>query len=1585
MYFNYQKIGARFLPGLLQLLLVALPIFLGAQSALDVSVGVPQDAHICGTSNSTVVFSNTSSDQCVLVGDTEIELDPSGLGLITLSNVPGQDPLSGWELISGQGTSNPVVRYNGILQPGTSTTLVLEIQYSCAYFDLLDQLTGKRIQLNGVSGEGPCSSVIKKDDAYEAESDFYEIQYTFVSPQLGLPRIQILQHQPFGIEIPLEITGNYQDGDFMVSLSDLPTCLDFSNATFAFNAGGQPYIFTPQLLSYPNGVIEFEVDVRTLGAPLLCEANYNGGLGNEASLSIQGIVTPCGCGTPGSFDLAHIGFTTCNYAEAPINCLDNGRLISQIETVVEIEMLNDNEGTLSLTPIGEYSFNVCTSSNILRYNLSNNTSQPVYDISLELSNALNFNVTQIQLNSQTFPILPPSPFLVFDLDNVLANIPELVDLDGDGNKDDMLPGTSIVVLVYYDKLPNSCPFDTGNDCGGKCNTVLPFIGSVLTTNVFWNNYCKTELQTETVLEPAVILPTEMNVKHESDLFESNDIITISLEIGSVELDGLDGLLAGSGSLQQYFCVWSNAPDCMTNQSLSYVDGNGNTVSAVYQNGRFEFLQNPFVPIDLQSFQYTFTLFCCQGAPDELTISFSTGVYFENCPECTIPLACGDASLLIGGCSAGNPNDPVGQGGACNFLTPIFTIKNPADPFVTEPVKVYPCDELDFEFEATVQNSFLGQLVVGFAVSNEFVDYFTENLIASPSFQFYNGSNWVPIDFGNNTLLESTPIPGAPYTLFQIASIQAFFYSPQNLILGEFHVRMNDAFNDPFEKVDHFIPVMGFKWGNTTSLCGDFYEMYALDPEYTIEYDRFASCTDGGTFSVNLIKQGGELLGPDFPNAPFPGRVVAQFNSFMIDVDGMPIMNPTISLANGYAPRGDVIQSLSFDFDENCDATIPISISGKIEKLPGSTAPCNALEPFSASSNSSGVDFPEIVAQFTDHVQVVTTNTTSFEINTTNLGLESAENVWIQLEYNPDLLEISYSGVEQSHVVEQTNCGLKLLVVNLSGGLDYEEEISQIFDVTFFKPSCDVQPGIRVTGIHSCTETEYTGDCPAMEADGYCPGPTDFVNFILLDADLILETYRCEPEGEFCETRTLSVLITNPEQGDVSDLQIQVETPIGISLIDASWENGGELWDCTESAGATSILPNDLLSGWNYSNENLPGIQGGASDEDRRLHLLLEFKVGCGYDPMMDDVVISVNGIKPCGELIEKEVTIIDYTSDLDVDFEIVASSSSTYVVHNGTGTISLNVTEINGLNNLPPNASVTLEYETSQGVILTNIPTVDLNNLFGTHTASFILDGSENVDCNFFITQRIILNIPRSCDGEECATQEVEFEFTETPAHVTATMEVVGDPCQAEPMTLITVNLSFPEGLDASNLLYNFFIYCDLNLNGIADPQEPRHFIAGSWGGSNNMNPYPILVPVDFLTDCPSQQVLIVPYGISVFDGATAILCIDPIVGTYCCDCPGGMERSMDKAGFSESEWDTKVYPNPFDNQLSLIAEHLSGPNMEIRIFDLLGREVYRTEIETNNLDNFQQNIDLSELSTGIYMMETKHSDQQKFHTIIKQ
>ncbi len=79
-----------------------------------------------------------------------------------------------------------------------------------------------------------------------------------------------------------------------------------------------------------------------------------------------------------------------------------------------------------------------------------------------------------------------------------------------------------------------------------------------------------------------------------------------------------------------------------------------------------------------------------------------------------------------------------------------------------------------------------------------------------------------------------------------------------------------------------------------------------------------------------------------------------------------------------------------------------------------------------------------------------------------------------------------------------------------------------------------------------------------------------------------------------------------------------------------------------------------------------------------------------------------------------------------------------------------------------------------------------------------------------------------------------------------------------------------------------------------------------------------------------------------------------------------------------------KVYPNPAKNQISVDLSNISGSIEKISIYDMSGRVLY-SQNYSNKLKNSTENIDVTNLSGGIYLIEVKTGTGNFYQKVSKQ
>ncbi|NNE28473.1 MAG: T9SS type A sorting domain-containing protein, partial [Saprospiraceae bacterium] len=75
----------------------------------------------------------------------------------------------------------------------------------------------------------------------------------------------------------------------------------------------------------------------------------------------------------------------------------------------------------------------------------------------------------------------------------------------------------------------------------------------------------------------------------------------------------------------------------------------------------------------------------------------------------------------------------------------------------------------------------------------------------------------------------------------------------------------------------------------------------------------------------------------------------------------------------------------------------------------------------------------------------------------------------------------------------------------------------------------------------------------------------------------------------------------------------------------------------------------------------------------------------------------------------------------------------------------------------------------------------------------------------------------------------------------------------------------------------------------------------------------------------------------------------------------------------SETEnFEFSIYPNPTSNELTVSGEYLLNQQVELKVFDTTGREIFFKEV-SERIDRY--NLDVSNLPTGLYFVVITSGD----------
>ena len=102
-------------------------------------------------------------------------------------------------------------------------------------------------------------------------------------------------------------------------------------------------------------------------------------------------------------------------------------------------------------------------------------------------------------------------------------------------------------------------------------------------------------------------------------------------------------------------------------------------------------------------------------------------------------------------------------------------------------------------------------------------------------------------------------------------------------------------------------------------------------------------------------------------------------------------------------------------------------------------------------------------------------------------------------------------------------------------------------------------------------------------------------------------------------------------------------------------------------------------------------------------------------------------------------------------------------------------------------------------------------------------------------------------------------------------------------------------------------------------------------------------------------------------------------------NCSGSDTATVNFVGFENNiNNQIQIFPNPSFENITISSHSRINFSTDINIFNLTGKLILSKNVEMNN--GFSENINISSLSTGIYLMEIKNSlfHNQMFHFVKK-
>jgi hypothetical protein len=119
---------------------------------------------------------------------------------------------------------------------------------------------------------------------------------------------------------------------------------------------------------------------------------------------------------------------------------------------------------------------------------------------------------------------------------------------------------------------------------------------------------------------------------------------------------------------------------------------------------------------------------------------------------------------------------------------------------------------------------------------------------------------------------------------------------------------------------------------------------------------------------------------------------------------------------------------------------------------------------------------------------------------------------------------------------------------------------------------------------------------------------------------------------------------------------------------------------------------------------------------------------------------------------------------------------------------------------------------------------------------------------------------------------------------------------------------------------------------------------------------------------------------------ATSLLNGSPVFGAYGPQCtittPSNMSRAIQQSkAIVTNEVEVKVYPNPFTNNFKLDFVSSSDSNVEVVIYDMIGRQLDRLQVESSEMNNLEIG---NNYPSGVYNVIVPQGEEVKTLRVIK-
>lgn len=394
----------------------------------------------------------------------------------------------------------------------------------------------------------------------------------------------------------------------------------------------------------------------------------------------------------------------------------------------------------------------------------------------------------------------------------------------------------------------------------------------------------------------------------------------------------------------------------------------------------------------------------------------------------------------------------------------------------------------------------------------------------------------------------------------------------------------------------------------------FYGSLCPDVCYRVEEEVSVSCSTGGVYTAKLIKEGGEIHGPDFPGIPriaaiFDGNIAISLPAGFEGFDPVARRREVLFILAGDAPSGyeshnQELQSFTVSFETNCAGTTPITVTRTVLHRPGSD--CEETKTDRTTTSGAGGNLPNIESHFDLSIlptEIMINNTYTLSTFATNLGGDATE-AWIQLEYNPQHISIDLASVLGDYLgspsfVNNNNPAnpRQALIIPIGALGNGNTDLAQTIILNFLEASCNGTL-VQLYGFHRCRCTPLAAYSLAADYDeSVCLDSESLLQLGFVDSELSMDVDVCGVPSSYCHNFSLSINLDNAGLGNTEDVTLLLDIPNNLNLISAEYVEDGS-GDCAQE-GVPVDVTGILGSGWTIPDNFLPGILSGVADAKRK--------------------------------------------------------------------------------------------------------------------------------------------------------------------------------------------------------------------------------------------------------------------------------------------------------------------------------------------------------------------------------------------------